>query len=94
MAEQALAAANITSNKNPVPFDNPTPSRLGRPQARHGGCHHARALTSRGNDNMLGGLIADLIDATGRPATLDDISASRQRPKVEKLTEDIPGVRP
>ena len=60
-AEDALAAANITSNKNPIPFDNPRPAdwvglRLG-----------VAAATTRGlnQDDMaaLGAVIADLIEA-------------------------------
>jgi len=60
-AEDALAAANITSNKNPVPFDAPRPShwaglRLG-----------VAAATTRGlgeaDMTALGTCIADLIDA-------------------------------
>ena len=62
-AEDALAAANITSNRNPVPFDVPRPAdwvglRLG-----------VAAATTRGLDEddmrFLGGTIADLIDAAG-----------------------------
>jgi glycine hydroxymethyltransferase len=65
-AEHALAAANITSNKNPVPFDRPRPAdwaglRLG-----------VAAATTRGFDEAamerLGGVIADLLlaQAEGR----------------------------
>jgi glycine hydroxymethyltransferase len=67
-AENALAAANITSNKNPVPFDAPRPSdwvglRLG-----------VAAATTRGLDNAdmttLATCIADLIEAAAE-ARLD-----------------------
>ena len=60
-AEDALAAAHITSNRNPIPFDNPKPAewlglRLG-----------VAAATTRGLDESameeLGTCIADLIDA-------------------------------
>ena len=60
-AESALAAAGITSNRNPVPFDSPRPAqwsglRLG-----------VAAATTRGLDGadmrVLGGCIADLIHA-------------------------------
>ncbi len=60
-AEDALAAADITSNKNPVPFDTPRPAdwvglRLG-----------TAAVTTRGFDEAemaeLGTAIADLIEA-------------------------------
>ena len=60
-AENALAAANITSNKNPIPFDNPRPAdwvglRLG-----------VAAATTRGLNETdmtaLGDVIADLIEA-------------------------------
>ena len=60
-AESALAAANITSNKNPVPFDSANPAnwvglRLG-----------VAAATTRGFDeaamSKLGNTIADLLEA-------------------------------
>ena len=60
-AEDVLAAANVTSNKNPIPFDSAKPSewaglRLG-----------VSAVTTRGLDTadmaQLGGIIADLIAA-------------------------------
>ncbi len=65
-AQNILAAANITSNKNPIPYDHPKPSewvglRLG-----------VGALTTRGLDTTdvaaVGEMIADLIEAesTGR----------------------------
>ena len=63
--QDALAAANITSNKNPVPFDSPRPSewvgvRLG-----------VAAATTRGLDQtefeLLGNTIASLIDNCTRP---------------------------
>ena len=62
-AEAALARAGITSNKNPVPFDEPNPAkwsglRLG-----------VSAVTSRGfgtaEMGALGDCIAGLIHATG-----------------------------
>ena len=64
-AEDVLAKAGITSNKNPVPFDNPKPSewvglRLG-----------VGAATTRGFDEpemeMLGRMIADLIKSVSGP---------------------------
>ena len=60
-AQDALAKANITSNKNPIPFDSAKPAewvglRLG-----------VAAATTRGlaepEFEILGGLIADLIKA-------------------------------
>ncbi len=71
-AESALAAANITSNRNPVPFDSPRPSdwvglRLG-----------VAAATTRGLDEadmtVLAASIADLIEAAGE-ARLDEAVA-------------------
>ena len=59
--ETALAAANITSNKNPIPFDSPRPAdwvglRLG-----------VAAATTRGLNETdmtaLGNVIADLVEA-------------------------------
>ena len=85
-AEQALAAANITSNKNPVPFDNPRPAdwvglRLG-----------TAAVTTRGFDEnamiKVANLIADLIDARAE-GTLDSV-APTAKAEVAKLTEEFP----
>lgn len=59
LLQDALACVNITSNKNPVPFDSPKPAdwvglRLG-----------VAAATTRGLGNaefeMLGGIIADVV---------------------------------
>ena len=81
-AEQALARAGITSNKNPVPFDPPRPSqwtglRLG-----------VSAVTTRGfgivEMDALGGCIADLILAGTGPAP--DAAAKRARETVAMLT--------
>ncbi|NNE22399.1 MAG: serine hydroxymethyltransferase [Rhizobiales bacterium] len=86
-AEQALAAANITSNKNPVPFDSPKPSewvglRLG-----------TAAATTRGFDEaamrQVGGLIADLIGAAAAAGNLEDV-AENARAQVAKLTDNFP----
>lgn len=63
-AQDVLGAANITANKNPVPFDDPNPSkwvglRLG-----------AAAGTTRGFDakvfQAIGHWIADLLEAAGK----------------------------
>ena len=85
-AEQALAAANITSNKNPVPFDNPRPAdwvglRLG-----------TAAATTRGFDEdamtTVANLIADLIEAKAA-GTLDK-TAPPAKAKVARLTAKFP----
>jgi len=60
-AENALAAANITSNRNPIPFDAPRPSewvglRLGVAAATTRGLGEAEMT-------VLGTCIADLIEA-------------------------------
>jgi glycine hydroxymethyltransferase len=60
-AENALAAANITSNRNPIPFDAPRPSawmglRLGVAAATTRGLGEAEMT-------VLGACIADLIEA-------------------------------
>lgn len=69
-AEDALAAANITSNKNPVPFDAPKPSdwvglRLGVAAATTRGLEEGDMVT-------LGNAIADILlaaaDGNSRPA--------------------------
>ncbi len=63
--QDILSAANITSNKNPVPFDSPRPSEWGG--LRLG----VAAATTRGLDiaefKMLGNAIADLVDACSEP---------------------------
>jgi glycine hydroxymethyltransferase len=74
-AEQALAAGNITSNKNPIPFDQPRPAdwaglRLG-----------VAAATTRGFDEAamleLGECIADLLLAAsaGKLASVSEAAA-------------------
>lgn len=75
-AEQALAAANITSNKNPIPFDQ------GRPADWSGLRLGVAAATTRGFDEVamtqLGECIADLIVAAGegRLAAVTDHAGS------------------
>ncbi len=85
-AEQALAGANITSNKNPVPFDRPKPSewaglRLGTAAATTRGFAEAEMT-------MIGNIIADLIDA----AAAGDLENATQEAKSEvaKLTSQFP----
>lgn len=85
-AENALAAANITSNKNPIPFDAPRPSewvglRLG-----------VAAATTRGLDQAemgeLGTCIADLIDSAGE-GRVDHATVDARR-TVATLCERFP----
>jgi glycine hydroxymethyltransferase len=85
-AEQALAVANITSNKNPIPFDQPRPAdwaglRLG-----------VAAATTRGFDESamvkLGGCIADLI--LGASAGRLDAVAASASPIVAGLCDEFP----
>jgi glycine hydroxymethyltransferase len=85
-AEQALAAANITSNKNPIPFDKARPAdwsglRLG-----------VAAATTRGFDEaamtQLGECIADLILAASE-GRLDSV-ADNARPIVAELCNRFP----
>ena len=85
-AEQALAAANITSNKNPVPFDNARPDdwvglRLG-----------TAAATTRGFDEsamrQVGNIIADLIDAAADGGSESVTQKSKFR--VAELTAQFP----
>ena len=80
-AEQALARAGITSNKNPVPFDPPRPSqwtglRLG-----------VSAVTTRGfgiaEMEAIGNCIADLVLAGTGPAP--DAAVEKARVTVAML---------
>lgn len=73
-AEDALTAAGITANKNPIPFDAPRPAdwvglRLG-----------VAAATTRGlretEMEVLGGCIADLVENTGSPSLASVTRAS------------------
>ena len=75
-AEAALAEANITSNRNPVPFDAPRPAewsglRLG-----------VAAATTRGFDRAasaeLGACIADLILAASRERLEEALPSARR----------------
>jgi glycine hydroxymethyltransferase len=85
-AEQALAAANITCNKNPIPFDAPRPAdwkgiRLG-----------VAAVTTRGLDAadmaVLGECIAGLIKAAGMGG--GDAVTAAARGKVVELCGRYP----
>jgi glycine hydroxymethyltransferase len=85
-AERALAAANITSNKNPIPFDSPRPSewvglRLG-----------TAAATTRGLDqtamHQVADIIADMIEAEAK-GTLE-AAAGPARQQVAQLTARFP----
>jgi len=85
-AEDALAAADITSNKNPIPFDVPRPAdwvglRLG-----------VAAATTRGLDEAamieLAACIADLINAAGA-GTLDRLVPG-VKTKVANLCQQFP----
>jgi glycine hydroxymethyltransferase len=85
-AENALAAANITSNKNPIPFDAPKPSewvglRLGVAAATTRGLGEAEMIT-------LGTCIADLI----RAAADGDLEApvTNAKQEVARLCERYP----
>ncbi|MBB3396053.1 serine hydroxymethyltransferase [Rhizobium sp. BK060] len=85
-AEDLLARANITSNKNPIPGDSPRPPewvgmRLG-----------SSAATTRGlkeqEFRVLGTVIADLIDAETQDKT-DEIFESAKA-KIAELTSRFP----
>ncbi|MCP5151638.1 MAG: serine hydroxymethyltransferase [Ectothiorhodospiraceae bacterium] len=84
--QDTLAAAGITSNKNPVPFDAPRPSewvgvRLG-----------TGAITTRGlgeaETTRLGTMIADLVDALIAGDTADAVASARA--EVDTLCERFP----
>ena len=85
-AEDALARAGITSNKNPIPFDSPRPSewnglRLG-----------VSAVTSRGfgipEMDALGHCIADLVIA--EPGATQDAAVNRAKETVAELARIEP----
>ena len=83
VAEKALVEADITANKNMVPFDSRSPFqtsgiRLGTP-----------AITTRGAKEALMGDIAEMIDTVLRaPADADTIAAVRT--KVNATMADYP----
>ena len=89
-AERALARAGITSNKNPVPFDPPRPSRW--TGLRLG----VSAVTTRGfgcgEMEAPGNCIADLVLAETGPTS--DAAVKKARATVAMLTGDtMPGGR-
>ena len=80
VAEKALVAADITANKNMVPFDSRSPFqtsgiRLGTP-----------AITTRGAKEELMGEIAEMIDTVLR-SPADDAVIAAVRAKVNKTME-------
>ncbi|AQT94935.1 serine hydroxymethyltransferase [Pseudomonas azotoformans] len=87
-SQDALSAINITSNKNPIPFDSAKPSewkglRLG-----------SSAGTTRGfgakEFEVIGNLIADIFDAqAGAEAALEEVIA-KSRATVAKLVAEFP----
>jgi len=88
-AQDALGAGNITSNKNPIPFDNVKPSewvglRLG-----------AGAVTTRGlgeiEMNDIGNMIADLIEAEA--AGQVEAAAVEAASKVARICQRYPVYR-
>ena len=83
VAEKALVAADITANKNRVPFDSRSPFqtsgiRLGTP-----------AITTRGAKEELMGEIAEMIDTVLR-SPADDAVIAAVRAKVNKTMESYP----
>ncbi|MDL2223652.1 serine hydroxymethyltransferase, partial [Bacteroidales bacterium OttesenSCG-928-M11] len=83
VAENALVAADITSNKNMVPFDSRSPFqtsglRFGTP-----------AITTRGLKEDKMGLIVELIDAVLSNPT-DDKNIKAVREKVNSIMKDYP----
>ena len=86
VAEDALAAANLTSNKNPVPFDSPRPAdwaglRLGVAAATTRGLGEADMVE-------LGRCIADLLDAAAEGHI--DRAATEARRTVADLCANYP----
>lgn len=86
MGQDILAAANITCNKNPVPFDAVQPSKWVGLRFGTG------AGTTRGfgeaEFEKIGTLIADLIDAAGQSTNEKVVSETRDH--VEALCQQFP----
>jgi glycine hydroxymethyltransferase len=85
-AERALAMANLTSNKNPIPFDTPRPSewaglRLGVAAATTRGLGEAEMT-------VLGSSIAELIDAAAEKRL--DAAVPRAAQEVAGLCDRYP----
>jgi len=83
--QDALTKANITSNKNPIPFDSPKPSewsglRLGVSAAT------TRGLRSK-DIKILGGIIADLIEYC---ESKNDALIEEKRNKILAICERFP----
>ena len=83
VAEKALVEADITANKNMVPFDSRSPFqtsgiRLGTP-----------AITTRGAKEPLMGEIAEMIDTVLR-APADPAVIEAVRTKVNAIMADYP----
>lgn len=85
LVQDALARVNITSNKNPVPFDSPKPAdwvglRLG-----------VAAATTRGLGNaefeVLGGIIADVVQSCER---LSESSLQTHKNTVLQICQQFP----
>jgi glycine hydroxymethyltransferase len=85
-AQDALAAGNLTSNKNPIPFDNVKPSewvglRLG-----------VGAVTTRGlgegDMDDVGNMVADLIEAEAGGRT--PVASAQVASKVARICQQYP----
>ncbi len=87
-SEQVLEDANITCNKNPIPFDSPNPKqwtglRLG-----------TAACTTRGMDaetfTVIGNLIADMLDALAGKDVPDAAVVGRVKTQVAEICQQHP----
>ena len=87
-SEQVLEDANITCNKNPIPFDPPNPKqwtglRLG-----------TAAGTTRGMNaetfTVIGNLIADMLDAVAGKAVTDAEVVARVKAQVAEICQQHP----
>ncbi len=87
-AEQALAAAGITCNKNPAPFDPPRPARWSG--LRLGVCAGTTRGFGTGEFRLLADVIADLLHASRGEDALHEETVVSARARVAELCARFP----